>query len=330
MAKKLKPSLHAKYKEISVHITKYNNVELEKLGVEMYLPTLKAAFIKCFEFNFYITKIRNEENSFYYLSFLRGMCEDLISLKFLLNFKLEERDKFLYNYSQYLLFTSMQSQTNFFEAEKLIQPLVNPKNLKDLIETSEQNVKSFWASHGHNKDKIFPGVEHMAIDSKLKVLYDFLYHATSRTVHFSPNVLLRTGWYDKKGGPVIFSIKNFSHYYYYFNIYFGTYLFILYAKSFRKELKLDKNFFGLIKDLDTLLKNNYEAPEIVTFEEMNLQRPDPGIFRVFTLISKMKADERKELLKNLPEIIDGLKKKGRKANKLVEVLTIINEEQEKK
>ncbi len=81
MAKKLKSSLFEKYKELSIHIEKYNKVGVENLGIEMYLPTLKSAFIKCFDFNFYITKSRATENSFYYTSFLRGICEDLISQK---------------------------------------------------------------------------------------------------------------------------------------------------------------------------------------------------------------------------------------------------------
>lgn len=326
MGKNLRSDLFAKYKEINAFITGYNKVSVENLGVEMFLPTLRAAFIKCFEFNLYITKLRNRENSFYYTSFLRGVCEDLISLKFLLNFPIEKRDYFLSNYSIYLLHTSMETQVEFFKSEKIIQPLVKPADLQTTITTSQTNIKTFWASNGYNKDKIFPSVEHMAVDSKLKILYDYLYHATSRAVHFSPNVLLRTGWYNK-GGPVIFSTKNFSSYYNYFNVYYGTYLFILFAKSFRKELKLDKNIFKLIKELEIILKGIHEAPEIVTFEEMNLQRPDQGISRVLTLISKMEKEELKAFFQNLPDIIKELKKSKKHSEKLIEFLSKMQDAQ---
>jgi hypothetical protein len=101
-----------------------------------------------------------------------------------------------------------------------------------------QKLNSLWEEWGHRKDKTFPGVEHMAIDSNLKLLYDFLYHATSRALHFTPNVLLRTGWYKTSvDNPIIeFSVNNFSDYYTLFNSHYATTLFIEFIKAFKKYL----------------------------------------------------------------------------------------------
>ncbi|MEI9943782.1 MAG: DUF5677 domain-containing protein [Chitinophagaceae bacterium] len=322
MPKRFRTLLLEKYKEINAHIVNYNSTELNDLG-QLYVPTLKAAFIKCFEFNLYLNQTRNLSNSFYNISFLRGVCEDLFSLKFLLNFKKEDRDELLIIYNQYLLHTSIESQTKFFDKEKIVQPILRRNTTQDMVSKLENDLKQFWSKHGYSKDKIFPSVEHMAIDSKLKLLYDFLYHATSRAVHFSPNVLLRTGWYNKEGGPVVFSTKNFSNYYTFFNSYWGTYLFIQYARAFKKELKFDNNINKLIKELNVILQNIGEVPEIITFEEMNLKRPEKYPYRILNMILKMQNEERKAFYDHLPEIIIDLKKKKNK-EKYLPLITILS------
>lgn len=52
-------------------------------------------------------------------------------------------------------------------------------------------------------------------------LYKFLYHATSRFVHFSPVELLRRAWGSEKG--VTISSNHFRNYWSYFALYWGTY-----------------------------------------------------------------------------------------------------------
>ena len=164
----------------------------------------------------------------------------------------------------------------------------------------------------------------MAIDSKLKVLYDFLYHATSRTVHFSPNVLLRMGWFNKNDGPILFSIRNFTEYYSFFSKYYGTYLFIQFAKSLKKELKLDNEVYSLIKELEKVLHSMGEAPEIVTFEEMNFKRPEKYPFKILHTMRKswIKKSE-KNSFRNYRNLLRRLKKGRKKSNKLIEILTEI-------
>lgn len=156
----------------------------------------------------------------------------------------DKREGVVKEYVLYLITTSIQSQNQFFKKERPFQPIVHVPDVDKVVDTHTKTLNGLWQSLGHRKDKTFPSVEQMAIDSKLKLLYDFVYHATSRAVHFSPNVLLRTGWYKTpEGNPIIeFSVNNFSQYYSYFNSHYGTILFIEFIKTFKKILGLDKAF----------------------------------------------------------------------------------------
>lgn len=149
----------------------------------------------------------------------------------------------------------------------------------------------------------------MAIDSKLKSLYDYLYHATSKTVHFSPNILLRTGWYKSLNDPIVFSVKNFNNYYDTFNSFYGSYLFVQFCTSFKKALKLDVKFLSIVKSIKITLDDFNYFPELVTFEELNLKRPNNLPYKVLELASKMKDEEREAFMKELPSILTEVKKR---------------------
>uniref|UniRef100_UPI0032DEE32E DUF5677 domain-containing protein n=1 Tax=Mucilaginibacter sp. Bleaf8 TaxID=2834430 RepID=UPI0032DEE32E len=138
--------------------------------------------------------------------------------------------------------------------------------------TREAELKDLMKNNGLNKDRLFPSVEHMAIDAQLKHLYDFLYHATSRMVHFSPNILLRMGWY-KKAGPTVFSTQNFYKYYDQFNKFYSTYLLLEFCNSFKKQMGFENDILKEFKEIKKLLLNDAFYPELVTFEELNIKRP---------------------------------------------------------
>jgi hypothetical protein len=321
---KFKTALYRKYKEIQLNSEKYLSFPIENLQTDPFLPVVIAAFAKCLVFNIDITKQRGNEYSFYFLSFLRGLCEDLISLKFISSFKSEDRNKLMIIYHQYLQYSSVNAQQDFFDKEKITQSILRNDDV-NLIPALQNELKKFWNEKGYNKDKIFPSVEHMAVDSKLKRLYDFLYHATSRTVHFSPNVLLRTGWFEKNG-PITFSPKHFSNYYESFILYHGSYLFIQFAKCFKKELNLEDDIMRPVKELEVILTKAERIPEIVTFEEMNIQRPDEYTFRVLNSIAQMGKVQRQVFLEQLPYMLEDLVKKNRtKDKKLINILKELND-----
>jgi hypothetical protein len=268
----------------------YNSIPTLILDKNSYKSVLIAGFAKALEFNLFLYKNRSAKNSFFYSPFLRGLCEDLISLKYINKHFNSEKDSLVSNYMLYLLFNSMIAQKNFLGKESPNQQIVLFENIDRLVLEKESALKAIMLSKGFNKEKIFPSVEHMAIDSNLKPLYDFFYHATSRMVHFSPNILLRMGWYEKDG-PTIFSSHNFYKYYEQFNRFYATYLLIEFCNSFKKEMAFNDSFLAEVKSIKSLLHENLFYPELVTFEEMNMKRPNEMFVRFL-----------KELIKSNPEV----------------------------
>ena len=121
----------------------------------------------------------------------------------------------------------------------------------------------------------------MATDGKLIKLYDYLYSASSSHVHFNPHIILRTGWskdLDERPQVHKFSTNNFDQYYEDFIIYYGCFLFVEMIKAFKKDLNLTKEFLNHYKAIKSILEKEKRIPELVTFEEFNIER---GMF--FTL-----------------------------------------------
>lgn len=266
----------------------YNSHPTENLN-EVFLCTLKAAFAKCIEYNLFIQTDNTAENSFFLAPFLRGLCEDLIVLKYLKKYFSSDRDQLLITYMQYLLKTSIDAQTAYFNIVVPDQISVKKEQIELEVSALEGKLKEIMQKNGLNKDRIFPSVEHMAIDGKLKQLYDFFYHATSRMVHFSPNILLRMGWYDNdkdgKCGKTVFSTSNFHRYYEQFNKFYASLLFVEFTATFKSELNLDKSFMTIVKKLKQTFSEDSFYPELVTFEELNIKRPS-DFFRILNKVAR--------------------------------------------
>lgn len=282
------------FRELSSEIDAIRTMEMDEFDKEMYTPTLKASFTKCYDYCVSLEKFEKED-SFFIIPFLRGICEDIICLKFLSKNipDLKERGTVVSNYMWYLQYTSIKAQQNFFSKTITDQVSIEVKEIDNYISEKENELKIFWASKGQNPNKIFPSVQHMAIDAKLINLYEFLYHATSKMVHFSPNVLMRLGWYEKEveNPEIIFNLINFNEYYYAFNNFYGPYLFVEFAKSFKKEFKLSKHFKDTIKYIEVELVKQEFYPELVTFEEMNLKRPNGFYDHLIRFAKKMEREK---------------------------------------
>ncbi|MEV4887293.1 hypothetical protein MRBLMN1_005874 [Chitinophaga ginsengisegetis] len=138
MAKSFRRALNLKYIEIKPDLLKCFNFPVTDLQTEQYKAVLIAAFAKCFEFNLDISKQRNLDNSFYLMSFLRGICEDLITLKFIKSLTLGKRNHIMSIYSLYLSQTSIEAQEAYFDSQKIDQPLLKTKG-------EEAEKKSKWS-----------------------------------------------------------------------------------------------------------------------------------------------------------------------------------------
>jgi hypothetical protein len=290
----------------------YNSIPTSEISKQTYKATVIAAFAKSLEFNVFLQRNRSYQNSFFYSPFLRGLCEDLIALKYLDKHFNLNKDRLTLVYLRYLLFDSIKKQTSFFNKEVPFQNSIKLTNTNVTIEL-ENELKSIMVENGLNKNKIFPSVEHMAIDSNFKQLYDFLYNATSKMVHYSPNILLRMGWYNNDE-PTVFSSHNFYRYYHQFNKFYAAYLFIEFSKSFKRQLGFKTDFWTEVKAIEKQIKTNPFYPELVTYEEVNVNREDYDLYyKILGMASKMDAKEQATFFNELPDLLKEVKKRsGRK------------------
>lgn len=309
MRKTHKGQLAKTYRQLIAETDLFNQVPLTTFNQQMYKSCVTAALMKCVEFNLEINASRKNRTAFHLTSFLRGMCEDLITLSYIRRYSASEREHLIKIYMAYLMGGSVVAQENFFGKVRPFQPLISFGDADAHTQHALNDLKTFWSSKGFSKDKIFPSVENMAIDAKLKDLYDFLYHATSRTVHFSPNVLLRMGWYNNEEAIIRFSAQNFVKYHELFNMFYGSYLFVRFARTFKKFLGLPSSFMQKVKVVEEVLEEFVFYPEIITFEELNLKRPDNIAYKTIQMAYKMPPDERKAFVEALPQILQEVRNK---------------------
>lgn len=224
-----------------------------------------AAFTKCYDYNLYNSQSKEYDNSFYRLPMLRGICEDLISLSYLLQKSVKEQTEHIKYMQNSGLHKSLKVQSVFFAEKNPGQITPNPNMI------SKNTVKQNSCTHSK-----LPAVWLMAKNAKLTSIYDFLYHATSTMVHFSPDVLMKLGWGEIDNNNnmknVKFSIKNYNKYYHAFNTFYSWYLLKEQFYAFENYLKIPKTIMKQVKTFDDNFKNS-DWPELTTFEHLNIERP---------------------------------------------------------
>ena len=98
-----------------------------------------------------------------------------------------------------------------------------------------------------------PSMAMMAQAGGLERLYDFLYSATSRSVHFSLSELLRCVWGSPTGQMTIAS-TNFHTYWTVFALYWGAHIFIHLLPNAIDLINISD---GDIEDSGAVLQNEY-------------------------------------------------------------------------
>jgi len=87
--------------------------------------------------------------------------------------------------------------------------------------------------------------------------------------------MLRTVWYQNNNTEESnISITNFNKYYFSFCSFYSSYLLGLLYKTFNSKLNIDNESAQIVESIMEIIKNTTHFPELVTFEEFNLQRPE--------------------------------------------------------
>ena len=258
--------------------SEFDNFSVEQITsrAPQFKSLIKASFVKCFEFNHFLSSSKEIKYPFFLLGTLRSMCEDLIALSYLKSLKAKDREELIVFNLDFDIIKNLIVQQSFFNKYNSGQIVARPEQFAD--EEYYQFVKNHLDSRtlkgeGH---KLYPSVYKMAKDGKYLDLYNYLYHATSSLVHFKADTLLKLGWNrnaeEKRKGIFHYSVHNYSEYYSKFNLAYGSLLFCEFVFNFSKQLNLPKSIISETKYFRSSF-DLFEWPEIMTFDHMNVQHP---------------------------------------------------------
>lgn len=239
----------------------------------LYSYFLSASFVRAFEFVDLASK-QQSENAFFLVPALRGITEDIIYLHFLSRFDYEIRQQVLHNMIQLEAEQQLADQNSFFQRFRPFQPVL-PSGVIDTDEMRSQ-LLSFWQDNGWRKlRKSPPRTRDIALKSgsvPLHIVYDFIFRFTSNMVHFNPQVLLRSGW-GLTPEEVRVSTRHMGNYYLEASQTYGSYLLCLYFEFFGPFLGLNQDEKDAVGHLREYLLRLSRWPEMITYEEMNIDVP---------------------------------------------------------
>jgi hypothetical protein len=232
-----------------------------------FISCVRAALAKNFELNQFIHNQKPGIHDFAITASLRGVCEDIIALRFIATFSHEDREEAVAVLMLKSVMELLQEQTRFFEKYRPSQPILEA-NVADEIHNLRLRLRQMRKSYRWKKHREWPSVQEMADITHLRPLYDFLYAATSCFVHFSPSNLIRMG--AVHGDELSFSTSSFAEYYHAFNCTYGLFLFITLCTKFAAMLGIRDEIKPTIEQLMRLIDDQLRWPELITIEELNL------------------------------------------------------------
>lgn len=245
---------------------------------QLFLWCLSSSFTKAFEF-VELTCQYDDGSSYFLTASLRSITEDIILLSFLARKPHDERELVVGHLMELEVAEDTRRQKAFFQTFRPFQPVLSGKNHQE--KRLKEELKDFWRKNGwpkFNKKTPPPVPPTREIAGKLdkgflEAVYNFVYRLSSNSVHFGPRALLRTGWGDLES-TATFSTKNMEPYYRATAQIYGSYLLCLYFEIFEDFLKPTEREKESVERLRNHLLRIFRWPEMVTYEEMNLDVPD--------------------------------------------------------
>ena len=247
---------------------------------QLFSLCVRASLSKCYDFNLYAWNDGKSDGAFFSLPTLRGICEEIIVLNYVQHLPNRERDAMFSKLMAHDVHTRLTTQQAFFSVARPLQPILKAQLLSAEMETLEDEIRAIWRAHGWPRMErgVLPPIRQIAEKQGgdvLAKLYDYLYRLTSRTVHFRVGALLRTGWGNKPN--CTFSVQHFKGYYSAFGRIYGAFMFCVYFELFPRVLRPNKIVLKRVDAIRDSILSVVRWPEMITFEEMNLPVPDPGI-----------------------------------------------------
>jgi hypothetical protein len=247
---------------------------IPELYGKKYDALIAAALAKCVAFNVVVNRSRrHNDEDFIFVAGLRGLCEDLIYLSYLSTMPSSDREEIIRLIISLNIADGTDVQHDFFRLNNPFQPVLSSETSPTGERASvaaRTKFRSFWkAQRSSRRDG--PTIKDMANLTGLTSTYDYMYFAASNFAHFNPQSLLRMGWGNEEG-PFRFSVAKFNAYYKSLCSFYGSIIFIGFHSAFSPE-HFTNDCNADVNKLINLIGQVHRWPEIVTFEEMNLQPP---------------------------------------------------------
>ncbi|MBK9271627.1 MAG: hypothetical protein IPM48_08505 [Saprospiraceae bacterium] len=245
-----------------------------------------SAYVKCYDFMLYICNLDKAENAFFQIPILRGLCEDLISITYLLSLSENERNSILLCEQVREFKSTLNAQEKYFKKYNPAQIVVPESVIPELKK---------YIKHYHSKgikivERYLPSVQKMSSKVGLEDLYDYIYFSTSKTVHFDIVTLMSMGWgeidNDEKTISPIFSYQHNYHQYFKFVFFYTSVIFIYQTIKFAEIVDKSEEIRSKLEKLIEGYKI-IDWPTILSFEQLNIPTPEPNDNIFYRVVAKM-------------------------------------------
>lgn len=195
------------------------------------LPIVRRAILRRqFDSLEAISRLVAEEKGYAAALLLRPACEEFIWIKYLAGIASDDSEELLRCVASVEILDSLRAQDDYggrtvSKELGLLPALENAVARGDAVRARLRalGMRLDWPRRTIEGGQL-PGVSWLAKKTGQKRVYNFIYHATSRFVHFSAAELLRRAW-GKPGAVSVRSI-HFRDYWGAFALYWGLRLFV--------------------------------------------------------------------------------------------------------
>ena len=196
------------------------------------LVVRRAILVRQFDTLEVISNLVRKNKSYAAGPLLRPACEELIWLKYLSKLPDTDAEELVILTANNEMLRSLRAQDEYggrmvSESLGLVLHLENAVRREEETRHKLQKLgeKLGWPKQ-YVKQGRLPSMHWLAEKTNEKAMYDFLYHATSRFVHFSVPELLRRAWGNPQTGNISVRSVHFRDYWGMFSLHWGLRLFL--------------------------------------------------------------------------------------------------------
>lgn len=189
----------------------------------------RAAIKRQYESLNSIVAMSGTDKGYSVVSLLRPACEELIWIKYLKHIGLEDANELLQMMAVVEIGKTIEAQLEFAGAETMRQlgfssAFIRKQSASVLSAKKHLKALGKRLNWPDSSKREVPSVFFVAKATNSLELYRFLYHATSKFVHFSAHELMRRVW--GRPGTVTISSDTFERYWSAFSLRWGLHLYL--------------------------------------------------------------------------------------------------------